>query len=344
MPRIEYAALLSDIKKNQISGAYFFYGSEQYILSRCLEKLLTASVKTMQQFNLVRFEAEKSAVSIDKIEDAAEALPVMAPRKVVVVHDLNPENLTADDNKRLAKLVETLPETTILIFYISGFEVSLKEQKKIASFAKMMEKKGTVVEFKPADRSRIAKTLIDAAAKQQCFLSRELAERIVDLSGTSLVTLLGEVDKLCAYTRRGEITAEAVDQLVIRSIDANAFDLASSIIRGNLSRAISVLDDLKFQRYEPVMILGALSSAMVDLYRAKVAASAGKRAADVVADFQYNPRVKFRVDNAFRDSAKLDLQRLRRCVEVFHKLDLQLKSMHADSYELIEIAMVDMCR
>ena len=208
----------------------------------------------------------------------------------------------------------------------------------------MMEKKGTVVEFKPADRGRIAKTLIDAAAKQRCFLSRETAERIIDLSGTSLVALLGEVDKLCAFVQQGEITPEAVDQLVIRSIDANAFDLANSIVRGNLGRALAVLDDLKFQRYEPVMISGALSSAMVDLYRAKAASAAGKRSADVVSDFQYNPRVKFRVDNAFRDSAKLDLRRLRRCIEVFHTLDLQLKSMKADSYELIEIALVDLSR
>lgn len=344
MPKIDYTELLNNIKKNQISGAYFLYGTEQYILSRCLEKLLSAVVKTMQQFNLVRFEAEKAAVDIDKIEDAAEALPVMAPRKAVVVHDLNPDSLTADDNKRLTKLVENLPDTTVLVIYISGFEVSLKDQKKTASFVKMMEKKGTVVEFKPAERGRIVKALVDAAAKQRCFLSRETAERIIELSGTSLVALLGEVDKLCAFVQQGEITREAVDRLVVRSIDANAFDLANSIVRGNLGRAVAVLDDLKFQRYEPVMISGALSSAMVDLYRAKTAAAAGKRPADMVADFQYNPRVKFRVDNAFRDSAKMDLRRLCRCIEVFHTLDLQLKSMRADSYELIEIALVELCR
>ena len=344
MPKIDYTELLNNIKKNQISGAYFLYGTEQYILSRCLEKLLSAVVKTMQQFNLVRFEAEKAAVDIDKIEDAAEALPVMAPRKAVVVHDLNPDSLTADDNKRLTKLVENLPDTTVLVIYISGFEVSLKDQKKTASFVKMMEKKGTVVEFKPAERGRIVKALVDAAAKQRCFLSRETAERIIELSGTSLVALLGEVDKLCAFVQQGEITREAVDRLVVRSIDANAFDLANSIVRGNLGRAVAVLDDLKFQRYEPVMISGALSSAMVDLYRAKIAAAAGKRPADMVADFQYNPRVKFRVDNAFRDSAKMDLRRLCRCIEVFHTLDLQLKSMRADSYELIEIALVELCR
>lgn len=345
MPKVEYKTLLDQLKTGRFGGAYVLYGQEQYVLRRCLERLLKTVVTAMPQFNLIRFEGEKGTLDWEAVEDAVESMPMMAAYKAVVLHDVNPDKLAADENKRLTALFKNAPESTILVYYISGFEIDLKAQKKLASFLKAAEKFASVVECKPADRNQIAQAMINAARKQKCFLSRDTADRIAELSGQDLTVLLGEVDKLCAYAGEGkEITREAVDRLVIRSIDASAFELADAVVQGNADKAMYVLADLKEQRYEPVMISGAVASSLIDLYRVKTARTAGKQTADIIADFGYNPRLKFRVEKAQRISGKVSVEKLRRCMEAFQTLDTSLKTSRSDSYELIEIAIVQAVR
>lgn len=340
MAKLDARKLMGEIRKNNIGGAYFLYGSELYLLNRCLERLLQKAVPSPNEFNPERFEGEKGALDLSALEDAVDNLPFMASSKTVVVHDLNPEQLAAEDTKRLQKLVENLPENVILVFYVTGFEVNLKTSRKTQNFIKFMEKAGTVGEFSPLSKPDLAKFLMDQAAKRQCFLSAAAADRMIDRSGSDLTNLLSELDQLIAFTGEGEITVASVDTLVPQTMDATAFDLANTLLRGNLSGALGIVGELKAQRAEPIMVAGALNSAFVDLYRAKCALAAGANAAQVTADFGYNPRVRFRVDNAFRSAGRMELSRLRQGIRCLHALDLTLKSSRADAFECLEQTLV----
>jgi len=340
MPRIDYRKLGAEIKRNELSGAYFLYGSEQYLLTRYLDRMLSKVVPAMAAFNLQRFEGEKGQIDWNEVEDASQNLPMMAPRKAVVLHDLNPEQLPADETKRFQKLLEDLPESTVLIVYVTGFELSVKGNRKTQNFLKHFEAKGTVVEFLPLSQADVAKYLATEAAKANCFLSASVADRMVAACGNDLTTLLANLEKLVAFTGSGEITSSAVDTLVEKTVDATAFDLANALLRGDLDAALKDVAELKIQRVEPIVIAGALNSAFVDLYRAKCAIAAGKNAAAVASDFGYNPRVRFRVDNAMRTAGRTDLETLRRSIRVLHDLDLRLKSSRVDSFELLEEALV----
>lgn len=340
MPRTDFRTFMGNIRKNEISGAYFLYGSEQFLLANYLDRLLKKAVPDGSAFNLQRFEAEKGQLDLNEVEDAAENLPMMAARKVVLLHDLNPEQLLADDTKRLQKLVEQLPETTVFVIYVTGFDLPVKTSRKVQNFIKFMEKHGTVVEFAPLAKNDLAKYLSDEAAKTGCFLSASVADRMVEYCGADLTALLPNLEKLIAFAGGGEITAEAVDRLVTKTMDATAFDLANAVLRGNLEKALQTVAELKAQRAEPVMVSGALGSAFVDLYRAKCALKAGKTAADVVSDFGYNPRIRFRVDNAFRSAGRMDEGKLFYAVKQLHELDIRLKSSRVDPFEMLETTLV----
>ena len=90
-----------------------------------------------------------------------------------------------------------------------------------------------------------------------------------------------------------------------------------------------MLHRLFYQREKPIMILSVLSGCYVDLYRAKAAASAGVPAESLAAEFKYRGR-EFVLRNAARDSARLSLPTLRRCLDVLAQADTQLKSGRAD--------------
>lgn len=340
MARVDWKRFGGDIRHNEISGAYFLYGSEQYLLSRYLSRFLKRAVPSMEAFNLQRFEMEKGKIDWNSIEDAAQNLPMFSPKKVVLLKNFNPEQMAADEIKRVEKLVAELPETTLLMMSLTGAELSLKKSRQAANFVKFMETNGTVVEFVPLGRYDLAKYMIDEAGKRGCFLSSALADRMVEYCGADLTALLANLEKLIAFTGKGEVRPEALDELVEKAMEATAFDLANAVLRGDLDRALRVVAELKEKRAEPVMVAGAVNSAFVDLYRAKCALGEKKPAAQIVSDFDYSPRVRFRVDNAMRSAGRMEMSALRRGIRLLHELDLDLKSSRADPFELLEITLV----
>ena len=105
------------------------------------------------------------------------------------------------------------------------------------------------------------------------------------------------------------------------------------------------MHQLAVQREEPIPILGVLSSAYADLYRAKVAVTAGQPADTLAADFKTTyARKEFRLRNAARDCARLSTDTLRRSLEVLAQTDNALKQTNADGRSLLEQTVVKLIR
>ena len=98
--------------------------------------------------------------------------------------------------------------------------------------------------------------------KEVVQLSKQNAAHILFLSGNDLQTLYNEIEKLCAYTKEGEITKEAIDLNVVRNFETTVFLLANAIVAGNYSKAYELLDILFYQNEEPIAILAVLATSL----------------------------------------------------------------------------------
>jgi DNA polymerase-3 subunit delta len=107
------------------------------------------------------------------------------------------------------------------------------------------------------------------------------------------------------------------------------FALAAEITSKRGANAMKLLDELIEQGNAPVMIMSTLSMTFIDLYRAAIATSAGKRSADIVRDFGYPPNRAWAVDKAMSAAARLPASKIRRCVSVLCEADYKLKSSPA---------------
>lgn len=108
-------------------------------------------MESYSDFNFQAFDGGKA--SIDEIADAAQALPLFAERKCVLVKDLNVEALNAGELAKLYQLLEELSETTVLIISQSTLEIDAKRSAKWKKFIAAAEKNGTVVLLEKEERS-----------------------------------------------------------------------------------------------------------------------------------------------------------------------------------------------
>ena len=334
MPTITDLQLAKDLKNDVLAKVYFLYGEEQLMLERSVSAIIKKAVDpSMQSFNLQTFNGDE--IDFDDLENAVEALPVFAERKCVVVHDLNIEKLPADLIDRLKELVKDPPETTVLLFYMTGIEVNLKGMKKVSSFIKQVEKVGTVVDFSVKTKAEISRALISGANKRGCYMSSREAEYLMELCGENLRVLMIELEKLCNFANGSDITVSMIDTLVCKTMEASVFELSKAILAKNADKAFTILSELFYNGEEPIAILGVLNSSFIALYRAKCAMLASKKVNDVLESFNYKGK-EFILKNAFRDCAKIQSSSLDKCIELLADADIRLKSTKCDGQIAVE--------
>lgn len=339
--------LKKHLKQDQPAGLYVLYGEEPYLTDYYAELIVQKAMgkdgedNPLREFNYRKFDGQETAW--DTIEEAAEALPLMAERKCVLVKDY--DVAAAGGNwDRVIALAEDPPEDTVLIFQMDSIQPDSRKNTKWRQFLALAEKNGICTAFKRKTEGESVKLLCSGASRRGCVLSTDTARLLVEQCGNDLNLLLNELDKLCAMAlgmaqektdALPEITRDLVEQAANKNLEASVFDLSKAILQNHYDRAYTILHRLFSQKEDPVAILAVLSNAYADLYRAKVAGTAGVPVESLAEDFAYRGR-EFRLRYAARDCSRLSLQVLRDSLEILARADLTLKSSKMDKSTVLE--------
>ena len=334
MTQIKETDLKKQIREKTFDRLYVLYGEEKYLIKHYTTQMVQKILgKGYSDFN---FQSFPSGISdVDSIADAVEALPMLADRKCVVVHDLNVETLPASGLKKLYELLEDLPETTVLIVSQSTLEMDVKKSAKWKKFLAAAQKAGCVAELCKRDTPTLEKQLVGWAEKRGNTLSRADAGWMIQLCGEDLLVLSQEMEKLCAFAQGREITRQDIDQVVTQNLETTVFVLSKALVAGRYDQAYRQLDLLLYQKEEPVMILAVLSSAYVDLYRVKVALESGVAPFQLSQSFPYKGK-EFRLRNAERDVRNMSMEQLRQSLRLILEADIRLKSSRVDNRVILE--------
>ena len=327
--------LKKHLKEQPLARVYFLYGEESYLTSHYASLIAGKAVgkDDLSEFNLHKFDGQ--TCTPEELEDAAEALPLMAERTCVVVRDYDITTGGAAAQERVMALVSDPPESCVMVFWVDAVVPDLKKNAKWKAFAAAIEKNGVSVDFPRKSNADIVRMLCAGAAKRGNTLRPEDARLLVEQCGDELNLLLNELDKLCGLAGEGEITKEHIETAATHNLEASVFDLSKALLQNNYTRAYTCIHRLFAQREEPVSILAVLSSSYVDLYRAKVAVLSGKQADSLAADFAYRGK-EFRLRNAARDCSRLSLPMLRKSLNVLADADIKLKSSRIDKRVVLE--------
>ena len=323
---------LKETIKTGGANLYVFYGAEGYLTEQYARMVARETVEEgFDAFNLQRFDGQE--VSAAELEDAVEALPLMTDRKCVLVRDLDP---CSGDTDRLLGLMESVPDSCVLVFWQMTVQPDSRKNGW-KSFLKIAGDKGVAMKFDRKDPSDAAKMLAGGAKRRGCRLDMGEALYLVEQVGNDLNLLIGELDKLCALAGEGgEITKGMIDAACPKNLEAKVFDLSKAILYRRRQEAFDLLYQLRVQREEPIAVLGVLSGAFSDLYRGKVASASGMPAEALARAFKSYKGKEWKLKNAVRDSARLSVDTLRRCLDILAETDTTLKLRSGDEWVLLE--------
>ncbi len=355
MPVSEIRAIKAAVKKGELKNLYYIYGANVSEVEKLTKLIIKAAVGANEEFGLTRLDGRH--LDISQLYDMIGIMPMMTEYNCILINDYNCERpyedmrgQTAENvNKKLFEILKEIPRHTIVIFNVTGFEVPVRfdyktrsnvikdKNKKLADIA---AKNGESVECAVKPPQELAKDIAASVSARGGMISLDNAKELADMCLNDTLMISNEIEKLCAYAQGREITYEMLQEMVHVQSDTDAFRLADAVAAMNRKAAFDALDELMTDRDNRGAVLANITNSFVDMYRAACARASGRTQSDVEKDFSY--AWSFKVKNAFRDSSRMSVKRLRACIKILRDTNVKLNSTAADEKTVLEQAVAQM--
>ncbi|MDE5862278.1 MAG: DNA polymerase III subunit delta, partial [Ruminococcus sp.] len=155
MPSTDYKTIEKNLNNGKIDNLYYIYGQNTTGVQKLTRQLIKATVGENEDFSLTRFNGKK--LDFSELRDTIQIMPMMSEYNCILINDYDCEKpreemrgQTADSlNKKLIEILKDIPETTVVIFNVTGFEIKTKKGKitdKNKKLADFVAKNGTLCE------------------------------------------------------------------------------------------------------------------------------------------------------------------------------------------------------
>ncbi|MBQ5890827.1 MAG: DNA polymerase III subunit delta [Clostridia bacterium] len=333
MPAITEKELIEDIKKADFKSVYLIYGNEDYLKKYYSSAIIKKAVTDFEDLNLHRFD---SSVKVDDIIAAADAIPMMSDYSCVSVCDYNFASADETEVEKLVDLISDMPEGCVLLLRLEQLSITPSKSAKAKKVFDAVKKYGALVELNLREEADLVRMVTKRAASRSVNLQPTGARYLIRVCGSDITNLFSEVDKLCDFVGKdGIITEKEIDALAVKTPDEKAYRLINAVCARDVERVYTMLADLAAQCVDSIAIIAALSSAYVDMYRAKVAESEGKNAESIGADFGYGKNA-FKLKYASQNARKMSVFTLRKALNILRETDIALKSTQLDPRLLVD--------
>ncbi len=261
------------------ANVYLFSGAEEWLKREALDKLRAKwLVPGLEALN----ETVLEGATAQQIIDAAETVPVMAERRLVVVRDwapLMPGTSRNEDAevKRMLAWLDSPPETAVTVFYCRGAlellkQIADKRRKsrggavKLTAREQLTEKMQSVV-FSPLEGKALASWIAKRLKPSGKSLAPDARELLAFLTGNDLTRMDGEhcqAHRLCRGSHRNRRGAD-VREIVPPSLEYSIFQLLNKLLDKDLRGAEEMRATLFLSGMNATRMLGTLTSLLRQL-------------------------------------------------------------------------------
>lgn len=339
--KLKEKSLWQNIKSGNFLPVYLIKGNENYLKQKYANLLADSIIPVgLEAFNLHKLKGEDT--NAEEIMTCIEALPAMCERTCVFVHDFDFDSASEKEKELLCDMLSDLPETCTLIFWqdTKGFSVKTKLSKEILA---LVDKAGAVCDIDKREQKDLVKFIVSECGKRERAIDYDTALYFFTAVGDDMANLINEIEKVCAYTT-SDISEKDIDAVAVKCVEATAFQMIDQLFANDFDKAFASLNSLFEQHTEPPLILGAVISTYVDIYRVKVIEEYGFSPRELKELFPNAYKSDFKLRKAVNTSKKFSLSAARKSLEILSSADFKLKSSFEDNKVILEQMLIELAK
>ena len=230
MDRKDFDRLLA---QGTVPSVLLFEGDEEHMKQAALESLQKKLLpEGMEELNRTLLDAPET----DQIIAAAETLPFMAERRLILVRNHPALTGRSEADDRLVEYLSSVPSFSVLLFYCTQ---KPDGRKKLYSAVKKLN---GIVMFSPL-RDRELTAFVTSAFRE---LGKECDERTADFliftCGSDTGLLLTEIAKVASHAGDApSIHPDSVRAVATPSAECTVFQMVDAVVSGQSSRAFLLM-------------------------------------------------------------------------------------------------------
>ncbi|RLA89858.1 MAG: DNA polymerase III subunit delta [Deltaproteobacteria bacterium] len=242
------------LKKQTLRPVYLFYGEEEFLLRRALERLQTGlRADDQQQSEKHILEAEDT--SLAEVLSQARVPSLWGTRQLIVLY--NADRYKAAELKPLGSYLDAPTPQTCLVLVAPGLK--FKEVERHPYWRRLQEQEAALGFFRLKEAA-LPRWLEQEARRQGKVLPPAAAQRLIETVGDNLLELAQELEKLVLYMGAEKtITAPLVSQLTCASRSFTIFALVDALGQRRPEQALQILKRLLELGEPPLKILVMLA-------------------------------------------------------------------------------------
>lgn len=332
-----FTSIWKEIRNGNFAPVYLLMGEEGYFIEETIRRLRDR-LSSEGELEEMTFDLEE--VPVEAVIEEADTFPFFSERKLILAK--NASFLKAADKnkvkieqnlKALERWLEHPSETAITVF-IAPYE-KLDERKKIT---KLMKENSVVAEGKTLQEHDLIQWVVSEAAKREKTISKELASKLIEITGFDMIRLQAEIEKMSLYLgNEQEITAAVIDDMVARTLEQDAFKMLNAYLAGDTKTALSVYHDLIRQKEEPIMLTSLLASQIRLMHHVFFLKKKGYHQQQIAKQLKVHPyRVKLMLESTLR----IDENKLIAVMKKLAEADLKLKTVSGNRERILELILM----
>ena len=289
-----YKSFADSLAAGRIGRFYIFHGDERYLLERSLGEIRRRLCPDgLDGFNYKRFEGKYLAP--DELGAAVDALPVMADRTLIEVHDF--DIFKSEWAPQLFEMFSDLPDYVCVIFVYDT--VAYKPDGRVKLNSEII-KLAESVEFTVQGQDKLVKWIKRHFEDAGKHIGSADAEYLAHITGGHMNALHGEIEKTSAFAKGDTVTRSDIDSVVTPNLDTAAYKLADALLRSNYTGAMKILCELLQMHESAHKLMFSVSLKMRQLLAARVCIESNfdKGALMEICGIRYDFQAKALMDTA----------------------------------------------
>ena len=242
-----------------LSPVYAIYGDEPLLLLEAADAVRAAARK--QGFAEREVYEPGRTFDWSELRHAGASLSLFGGRKVVELRLSSGKPSAPASEAIVAWCDKPNPETLLLVTMPRPEGGGWWETPWFLA----LNKAGAIVEIQPVPRSALPGWLEKRLAAQKQSASHDVLEYLADRVEGNLLAAHQEVQKLALLAPQGELSLDAVREVVADVARFDTYSAAEALVSGDTARYLRVLEGLRGEGEAPTYLLFTISSALFAL-------------------------------------------------------------------------------
>ncbi len=255
-----YADRLTSHLQNNLAPCYLVSGDEHLLVEEALDEIRAAARE--QGFTSRESQVAMSNFNWSELAAIGSNLSLFAERRVIELR-LPTGKPGRDGSAAICEFVERLGDELLLIVITPR----LDKNNSNAKWVKTLSAKGIFLPIWPVELRELPRWIADRMRRAGLDPDREAVAMIVDRVEGNLLAARQEIEKLRMILGEGPVTGEDVSTAVANSSRYDVYKLVDAAVSGDAQRAMKILNGLRGEGTEPVMVIWALTRELRTLVR-----------------------------------------------------------------------------